>query len=361
MAVTQIDGNRQIKDLTITNSEISASAAIELSKLAEAVLQADGGQALTADLPAGGFKLTGLGTPTADADSATKAYVDAIGRNTSWKDSVRVATTANGALASAFANASVVDGVTLATGDRILLKNQTTGAENGIYTVNASGAPARAVDADTAAELKGAAMLVEEGATHADQQWILTTDNVTLGTTALTFAQFGSGGGAFSTAGAGLTGTGTTIDVVSGNSGIVANANDIALTLATNSLLDITGGLRLARGTTGQIIVVNGSGDPVMVAMSGDATIAAGGAVTVAATITRNSAFVVRETPTGLVNGANTAYTLANTPIAGSEEVFLNGILQEPGAGNDYTISGTGMTYLTAPVTGDKIRVNYRK
>lgn len=71
--------------------------------------------------------------------------------------------------------------------------------------------------------------------------------------------------------------------------------------------------------------------------------------------------FVIRETPTGAVNGTNTSFVLANTPVTGSEEVFLNGILQEPGVGNDYTISVATITYLTAPVTGDKVRVNYIK
>ena len=71
--------------------------------------------------------------------------------------------------------------------------------------------------------------------------------------------------------------------------------------------------------------------------------------------------FVTRETPTGAVNGTNTSFVLANTPVVGSESVFLNGILQEPGVGNDYTISVATITYLTAPVTGDKVRVSYVK
>lgn len=71
--------------------------------------------------------------------------------------------------------------------------------------------------------------------------------------------------------------------------------------------------------------------------------------------------FVTRETPTGAVNGTNTSFVLANTPVTGSESVFLNGILQEPGVGNDYTISVATITYLTAPVTGDKVRVSYVK
>jgi hypothetical protein len=73
------------------------------------------------------------------------------------------------------------------------------------------------------------------------------------------------------------------------------------------------------------------------------------------------SSFVVRETPTGTINGSNTTFTLANTPLSGTEVVFLNGILQDAGAGNDYTISGGTITFLTAPATGDKIRVNYQK
>jgi hypothetical protein len=68
---------------------------------------------------------------------------------------------------------------------------------------------------------------------------------------------------------------------------------------------------------------------------------------------------VVRETPSGSVNGTNATFTLANTPVTGSEQVFLNGLLQEPGAGNDYTISGATITYLAAPLTGDRLRVTY--
>lgn len=74
-----------------------------------------------------------------------------------------------------------------------------------------------------------------------------------------------------------------------------------------------------------------------------------------------NSNFIVRETPSGAVNGSNTSFVLANTPVVGSESVYLNGLQQEPGAGNDYTISAATITYLTAPIAGDKIRVSYRK
>ena len=73
------------------------------------------------------------------------------------------------------------------------------------------------------------------------------------------------------------------------------------------------------------------------------------------------SNFVDKETPSGSVNGSNTSFVLANTPTSGSEHIYLNGMLQDVGAGNDYTISGATITMLTAPLTGEKIRVSYRK
>jgi hypothetical protein len=73
------------------------------------------------------------------------------------------------------------------------------------------------------------------------------------------------------------------------------------------------------------------------------------------------SNFVNNETPTGLLNGSNVTYTLANTPVAGSEQVFINGVLQLLGAGNDYTISGLTITMVVAPLSTDVIRVSYRK
>jgi hypothetical protein len=73
------------------------------------------------------------------------------------------------------------------------------------------------------------------------------------------------------------------------------------------------------------------------------------------------SNFVDKEIPSGSINGSNTTFTLADTPVAGSEHVYLNGVLQESGSGNDYTISGATITMLTAPLTGEKLRVSYRK
>lgn len=181
----------------------------------------------TAALDFNNQKITGLGTPTLDTDAATKLYVDGLSQGIAWKETVRVATTAAGTLATGFENTDTIDGVALVTGDRILIKDQAAGQENGIYIVNVSGAPTRATDADTAADILQSAVFVQEGTANADSAWVMTTNApITLGTTPLAFVQF-SGLGQI-TAGNGLTKSGNTIDAV-GGTGIVANANDLAV------------------------------------------------------------------------------------------------------------------------------------
>lgn len=387
MATTKIRGNTQIIADTITNTEINSAAAIALSKLAVTVIQANGGQAFTADQSLGGFKLTNLATPTSAGDAATKAYVDSISAGLDPKGSVRAATTAAGTLTTSFENGDVIDGVTLATGDRILIKNQSTGAENGIYTVNASGTPTRATDADINAEVTGGMFVfVEEGTANADTGWVLTNDGaITLGTTALTFTQFTGAG--LVTAGAGLTKTGNTIDVIGTANRIVvaADAVDIGTdvvtltdsqTLTNKTLTSpvVNTPTGIVKGDVGLGNVDNTSNvtERAATATLTGKTIAFGSNTVSGTSAQFNTAntdgdfvfvasVVIRETPSGSINGANTAFTLANTPVTGTEEVYLNGILQEPGAGNDYQISGAALTYNTAPLTNDRIRVSYLK
>lgn len=181
----------------------AAHSGINLSALA----------APTGSVSFGSQAITNLADPTNAQDAATKNYVDSVAQGLDIKASVRAATTTAGTLASSFANGSVIDGVTLATGDRILIKNQATASENGIYTVNASGAPTRAADANVSSEVTaGLFVFVEEGTTLADTGWVLTTSApITLGTTGLTFAQF-SGAGTY-VAGSGLTLAGGTFAV----------------------------------------------------------------------------------------------------------------------------------------------------
>lgn len=128
---------------------------------------------------------------TVDADGR---LTNATSGSSTWKFPVRAATTVAGTLASGFENGDTIDGVVLATGDRVLLKNQAAGAENGIYTVNASGAPTRALDYDVAAEIVGSMCVVREGTVNADTVWLLTNNGtLVIGTTALVYAQHPNG------------------------------------------------------------------------------------------------------------------------------------------------------------------------
>lgn len=358
MTVTQIHGERQIRDDTIVNSKIKSDAAIDTSKLADGTtfVRSGGSVPFAADQSMGGFKLTNLGNPVGGNDAVNKTYVDNVVNGLQWKQAVRAATTAAGTLATSFENGDVIDGVTLVTGDRILIKNQATQTENGIYTVNASGAPTRSLDADANAEVRGGlAVRVSEGTVNGDTQWVLTTnDPITIGSSNLVFAQVGAG--TSYTAGTGLQLIGSEFSVVFGTTaGTVCQGNDTRLSDARTPV-----GTAL---NSGQLYVGNGSNAAAAVALSGDVTsVGPTGAVTLnAATIVKTANYVVRETPSGTINGSNTDFTLASTPVSGTEQVFLNGILQEPGAGNDYTIATNVITFLTAPIAGDRIRVTYLK
>lgn len=159
-------------------------------------------------------KIVNLADPSSATDAATKQYVDNNGEGKQWKSPVRAATTANGTLATAYANGQTIDGVTLATGDRILIKDQTTGQDNGIYVVAASGAPSRASDANTNGELApGTTVYVTEGTVNGDKSYSITSNAaITIGTTSHTWGQTGGSGTTYS-AGDGLQLTSTTFSV----------------------------------------------------------------------------------------------------------------------------------------------------
>ena len=186
-----------------------------------------------------------VATPTTDGHAATKGYVDAARQGLDVKASVRVASVAPVAIATALEAGDVIDGVTLVAGDRVLLKDQSTASENGIYVAVASGAGAasRADDADTSGKVTtGMFTFVAEGTINADNGFVLTTnDAIVLGSTNLTFVQFSGAGQVI--AGAGLTKSGNTLDVVGTADRITVNADsvDIASTYAGQSTITTLG------------------------------------------------------------------------------------------------------------------------
>jgi hypothetical protein len=187
-----------------------------------------------------------VATPTDAAHIATKGYVDAARQGLDVKQSVRVATVSAINLASDLNAGDVIDGVTLVAGDRVLVKNQGTALENGIYVATTSGAASRSSDANGTAdtgELKpGTFTFVEEGTTNSDKGFVVSTNGtITIDTTAIAWTQF-SGAGSF-TAGDGLSQSGNTINVnvVAGRTEITGDAVDIASTYVGQSTITTLG------------------------------------------------------------------------------------------------------------------------
>ena len=195
------------------------------------------------------------GTPSNDSDVTPKSYVDGlVGAGVFWKEPARVASTANVNISNP--GTSSFDGVTLASGDRILLKNQTAAAENGVYDFNgAASALTRSSDANTADELNGLAIFIKEGTDNADQGYYQSAEIASLGSDSITFVQF-TGLGQI-TAGNGLTKSGNRLDVAVGN-GIQISSD--AVVFRAGAGLDF-GGSDVDVQVDDSSLEINGSGN----------------------------------------------------------------------------------------------------
>lgn len=222
---------------TLTAAKISDfDTQVRLSRL-------DQMAAPTSDVSFNSRKITNLLDPTSAQDAATKNYVDSVAQGLDVKASVRVATTANITLSGT----QTIDGVAAQVGNRVLVKNQTTQSQNGIYIV-ASGAWTRSEDADQFSELVSAFVFVEEGSVNADTGFVCTVNSGgTLGSTAITWSQF-SGAGTYQ-AGTGLTLDGNTFNVngTTNRISVTSTAVDIASTYVGQTSLTTLG--TVATGT----------------------------------------------------------------------------------------------------------------
>ena len=295
------------------NATAIANGAIAIAKLATDPLSYANMTAPSASVAFNSQKLTGLADGTAAQDAATKSQVDAAQAGLDAKDSCRVATTANITLSGE----QTIDGVTTTT-DRVLVKNQTAGAQNGIY-VSAAGAWARSTDTDANAEVTaGLYTLITEGTVAGGQGFVLTTDDpITVGTTALVFSQFSGVGDLVG--GTGITKVGNTINVdavqtqitdvgaldagsitsgfgninigsstittsgaittgaitapsISGSSGS-CTGNSATATTATTVSANAIGITQLAGIPRGKIIVGDASGDPALLTVGAEDTV----------------------------------------------------------------------------------------
>ena len=233
ITVSETNGQTTITPVLATSSIAGLLTAADFTKLGDSTAENTFGKLVQRD--AGGQAK--VSDPTLAAHIATKGYVDAARQGLDVKQSVRVASTANLVIATGLVAGEVIDGVTLVAGDRVLLKNQTTTSQNGIYVAVASGAASRSSDANGTAdtgELKsGTFVFVEEGTVNFDSGFVVSTDGtIAVGTDAITWTQF-SGAGSFD-AGDGLSKNGTqvNVNVTANRTAIVSDAIDIASTYA---------------------------------------------------------------------------------------------------------------------------------
>jgi len=193
-----------------------------------------------------GQTITGLGAPVNATDAATKSFVESTAQGLDVKDSCVAATTGNITISTALNSGDSLDGVTLANGNRVLVKDQSTPSENGIYVVGSS--PARADDLAAGADAAGMFTFIEQGTVNADNGFVCTSNkgSAVVGTNSLAYAQF-SGAGSV-TAGDGLDKSGNTMSVdLKANGGLVIESTELAIDLAASS---ITGTLPVTKLTS---------------------------------------------------------------------------------------------------------------
>jgi len=303
--------------------------------------------------------ITGLANPVNDSDAANKGYVDALAQGIDAKASVVVATTANITLSGT----QTIDGISVSVGDRVLVKDQTTQSGNGIYLCAAS-TWTRTTDANTWDELVAAFTFVEKGTTQANNGYISTiTAGGTLGTTAVTFAQFSGAGQVI--AGTGMSKTGNTLNVNTASSArIVVGADEIDLatsgvTVGTYKSVTADAYGRITAGTNPTTLSGFGIADAYTIAQidtlfgstSSAATSAAAAATSAsnASTSASNASTSAGNASSSATAAAASATDAANTYDA-FDDRYLGSKSSAPSVDNDGNALLTGALYWNTAV-----------
>lgn len=224
--------NRTAADTTLQANIDTVSGDLATHITADAAnIKSDGSVAMAADLDMGGNEAVNAATPTTSGSLVTKGYADSlIGASAAPWLSVRAATTANISLTGE----QTIDTVALVSGDRVLVKNQSTGSQNGIYVVSA-GAWSRATDADADAEFDaGKTVFIEYGTDNEQERWALLTSSVVVGTTAQVWTQTEAGGGGESNTASNVNSEG--VGIFKQKAGIDLQFNGV---VSTNSFLTV--------------------------------------------------------------------------------------------------------------------------
>lgn len=388
--ITQAEGGTFLKVTIDDVGRVTANTAVvtaDVTALVDNVYVNASGDTMSGNLifPTG-YHIAIASAPTADTHVPNKAYVDALTVGLSWKDAVVATTTGSNITLS---GTPTMDGVSLQVGDRVLVRNQTTLHENGIYVV-AAGAWTRPVDMDQADEFSSAAVFVKQGTLYQDTGWTQINEVATVGADSVEWIQF-SGAEAY-VWGTGLVISGKTVNVnmgagintlpsdevgihlyATGTSALILTENGTDRSQLTNAmlhlLLDTTGGLEQDAGglrvkansitnamIENETFTVTGSVGSVTVALGGAFTITGDNGITTAVSTDKITVNVPTASTTvlGLASFSADTFTVTN----GIVDVKSNGLLNSQLANDSITIFGSAGSDVTAlgesfTITGD--------